>query len=354
MQATLIPDQRLFFSVRAPLVFLQQAMKYTDSQFGTFKRLVRTGAKDCGLDVYKRRSYQDPEKWQRFVRWTVEREQNLNNFVEHWPVDAYFDAWTSYKHSKPHHFRAQMNKKKLESTIPQHLTINPSLTRKYVGLKPPPLRCITTNERNRSKISPSSANIKARIHYDKMVGQSCLVCPETPALASQHLDQLLQQEEISKVELVKLGVCSDLDLDTLLLLGPNELNELFLPSSMTNLEKFCFRSALPCLTPRLHLKQGITEADLRKYITKIYTCETHCILPLQTKVPSQLLKLFNKLHIEHLIPVAIMRGIETNAHFEKVSTFDDELQAIIGGKTAHISLSPLQKVTLRWAFASSI
>ncbi|KAJ3934494.1 MAG: hypothetical protein NXY57DRAFT_672583 [Lentinula lateritia] len=101
-----------------------------------------------------------------------------------------------------------------------------------------------------------------------MVVQSCLVCPETPALASQHLDQLLQQEEISKMELVKLGVCSDLDLDTLLLLSSNQLDELFLPSSMTNLEKFCFRSALPCLTPRLHLKQGITEADLRKYITK--------------------------------------------------------------------------------------
>ncbi|KAJ3916822.1 hypothetical protein F5877DRAFT_68709 [Lentinula edodes] len=354
MQATLIPDQRLFFSVHAPLVFLQQGMKYTDSQFEIFKRLVRTGAEDCGLDVYKHRSFQDPEKWQRFVRWMVGKEQNLNNFVEQWPVEVYFNAWTYYKRFKPHRFRAQMDKKKSESTIPQPLTINPSSTRKYVGLKPPPLRCITTNERNKSKFSPSSANIKPCVPYDQIAGQSCLVCRETPVLASQHLDQLLQQEEISKIELVKLGVRSDLDLDTLLLLGPNELDELFLPSSMTNLEKFCFRSALPCLTPRLHLKQGITEADLRKYITKMYTCETHCILPLQTKVPSQLLKLFNKLHIEHLIPVAIMLGIKTNAHFEKVSTFDDELQAIIGGKFGHISLPPLQKVILRWAFASSI
>ncbi|KAJ3905038.1 hypothetical protein F5879DRAFT_20793 [Lentinula edodes] len=259
----------------------------------------------------------------------VGKEQNLNNFVEQWPVEAYFNAWTYYKRFKPHRFRAQMDKKKSESTIPQPLTINPSSTR-------------------------SSANIEPCVPYDQIAGQYCLVCRETPVLASQHLDQLLQQEEISKTELVKLGVRSDLDLDTLLLLGPNELDELFLPSSMTNLEKFCFRSALPCLTPRLHLKQGITEADLRKYITKMYTCETHCILPLQTKVPSQLLKLFNKLHIEHLIPVAIMLGIKTNAHFEKVSTFDDELQAIIGGKFGHISLPPLQKVILRWAFASSI
>ncbi|KAJ3877295.1 hypothetical protein F5051DRAFT_465038 [Lentinula edodes] len=258
----------------------------------------------------------------------VGKEQNLNNFVEQWPVEAYFNAWTYYKRFKPHRFRAQMDKKKSESTIPQLLTINPSSTRKYVGLKPPPLRCMTTNERNKSKFSPSSANIEPCVPYDQIAGQSCLVCRETPVLASQHLDQLLQQEEISKTELVKLGVRSDLDLDTLLLLGPNELDELFLPSSMTNLEKFCFRSALPCLTPRLHLKQGIT-------------------------VPSQLLKLFNKLHIEHLIPVAIMLGIKTNAHFEKVSTFDDELQAIIGGKSGHISLSPLQKVILRWAFASN-
>ncbi|KAJ3779832.1 hypothetical protein GGU10DRAFT_381688 [Lentinula aff. detonsa] len=80
--------------------------------------------------------------------------------------------------------------------------------------------------------------------YDEAVHQPCLVCRDTPALASHSLSKLLQGELVRKGELVKLGIHSDVDLETLVLLGPDEVAELLDQASLTNFEKASLRNAL--------------------------------------------------------------------------------------------------------------
>ncbi|KAJ3895684.1 hypothetical protein GG344DRAFT_72869 [Lentinula edodes] len=329
MQAAvfLIPDQRPFLPAQWRLADLQKAMKYTDFQFGTFKNFIRDNAVQFGIDIQKSHSKQDQEKWNSFVIWVVEKNQNLNSFVNHWPIEAYFNSWTSYREAGARSRRKRGHAKKPESKIPEHLKI-----------KPPPMR------------SAIPALRTDRYAYEELF-QPCLVCRETPALVSHRLNELLQQEEISKGELVKLGVRSDLDLDTLLLLGSDEIEDLFCSSSMTNMEKFSLKDAFQSLKPMVRLERGITETSLRTFIAKVYTCRKHCALPPHTHVPPQLLKLFNELHIEHLIPAAILLGIKSDSHVRKVSTYNDtKLESMICQQSALVSLSPLQKVVLRWAF----
>ncbi|GAW01206.1 hypothetical protein LENED_002787 [Lentinula edodes] len=305
MQAAvfLIPDQRPFLPAQWRLADLQKAMKYTDFQFGTFKNFIRDNAVQFGIDIQKSHSKQDQEKWNSFVIWVVEKNQNLN-------------------------------RKRAPGAV-----IKPPPMRRYIGKKPPPLRC-----------SAIPALRTDRYAYEELY-QPCLVCRETPALVSHRLNELLQQEEISKGELVKLGVRSDLDLDTLLLLGSDEIEDLFCSSSMTNMEKFSLKDAFQSLKPMVRLERGITETSLRTFIAKVYTCRKHCALPPHTHIPPQLLKLFNELHIEHLIPAAILLGIKSDSHVRKVSTYNDtKLESMICQQSDFVSLSPLQKVVLRWAF----
>ncbi|KAJ3791319.1 hypothetical protein GGU11DRAFT_752065 [Lentinula aff. detonsa] len=71
MQKVSIPDQRPFLAREWKLQDLQRSMEYTDFQFGRFKSTIRDSAPEFGLDVYKVRSRQDPEKWNNFVLWVI-------------------------------------------------------------------------------------------------------------------------------------------------------------------------------------------------------------------------------------------------------------------------------------------
>ncbi|KAJ3779596.1 hypothetical protein GGU10DRAFT_401441, partial [Lentinula aff. detonsa] len=243
MQKVPIPDQRPFLAREWKLQDLQRSMEYTDFQFGRFKSTIRDSAPEFGLDVYKVRSRQDPEKWNNFVLWVVENQQKLNDFVEHWPIEAYFNSWVCCK--SKHRYR---RKEKTGSSIAKHLKIQPPLVRKYVGLKPPPLRCITNSMaqiESRSEVQPVFQDSEIQNPcYNEAVRQPCLVCRDTPALASHSLSKLLQGELVCKGELVKLGIHSDVDLETLVLLGPDEVAELLDQASLTNFEKASLRNAL--------------------------------------------------------------------------------------------------------------
>ncbi|KAJ3710249.1 hypothetical protein DFJ43DRAFT_1109095 [Lentinula guzmanii] len=349
MQKVPIPDQRPFLAREWKLQDLQRSMEYTDFQFGRFKSTIRDSAPEFGLDVYKVRSRQDPEKWNNFVLWVVENQQKLNDFVEHWPIEAYFNSWVCCK--SKHRYR---RKEKTGSSIAKHLKIQPPLVRKYVGLKPPPLRCITNSMaqiESRSEVPPVFQDSEIQNPcYNEAVRQPCLVCRDTPALASHSLSKLLQGELVCKGELVKLGIHSDVDLETLVLLGPDEVAELLDQASLTNFEKASLRNALKNIRPKFHVKQGATEADIREYIATVYTCQEHSNVQKLQAIPPKLLRLFNKLHIEHLIPAALLLGVTSDTHFEKIITFDNAtVEGMICGQTAQIALSPLQKVVLQWA-----
>ncbi|KAJ3995950.1 hypothetical protein F5050DRAFT_1763140 [Lentinula boryana] len=360
MQNALIPDQRPFLPRHWKLMDLQRSMEFTDFQFGRFKSTIRDSAPNFRLNVYKLHSRQDPEKWDNFVLWVVENHQKLNDFVEHWPVEAYFNTWTRCKRCHRH-----TGREKAGSSIAKHLKIQPPVVRKYVGRKPPPLRCITNSNaqvESKSVVQPVFQDSEIQNPcYDEAVPrptdeaavrQPCLVCRDTPALASHSLNKLLQGELVRKGELVKLGFHSDVDLDTLVLLGPDEVAELLDQASLTNFEKASLRSALKNIQPRFHVKQGVTETDIREYIATVYTCQEHNSLRNLQAIPPKLLRLFNKLHIEHLIPAAVLLGVTSDTHFEKIITFDDAtLQGMICGQSAQIALSPLQKVVLQWALS---
>ncbi|KAE9409555.1 hypothetical protein BT96DRAFT_528199 [Gymnopus androsaceus JB14] len=94
------------------------------------------------------------------------------------------------------------------------------------------------------------------------------------------------------------------------------------------------------------------ENDLRHYIGNVYTCPEHPALKADTAIPHQLCKLFNKLHIEHLIPAAILLGITTDAEYNTVvNDFDEkEREGMLFEESEFVSLSRLQKVAMKWAF----
>ncbi|KAJ4487826.1 hypothetical protein J3R30DRAFT_3695487 [Lentinula aciculospora] len=120
---------------------------------------------------------------------------------------------------------------------------------------------------------------------------------------------------------------------------------------MTNFEKASLTAASKSVKPTVHVKQGVNQADLGKYIAEIYTCRKHCILSSQTQIPSLLLSAFGKLHIDDLIPAAILLDIRADDHFQKVSTFNDtQLDTMLADHSSHARLSSLQKFVLRWAF----
>ncbi|KAJ3725811.1 hypothetical protein C8R42DRAFT_418083 [Lentinula raphanica] len=104
---------------RGSLYELQREMGYTDFQFGSFKSIVRDSARDLGLNIRKPHTAQEKEKWDDLVRLVVERQQKLNDFVDHWPIEVYFDSWTRH-YSSNHRPRSS---RKRTSTIPEYLKL---------------------------------------------------------------------------------------------------------------------------------------------------------------------------------------------------------------------------------------
>ncbi|KAJ3732297.1 hypothetical protein DFJ43DRAFT_320628 [Lentinula guzmanii] len=252
----------------------------------------------------------------------MEKQQKLRNFIDRWPIEAYFNSWTNHKGAFFRH--CQRKNQNIKVYEPSKSNI------KHPSSVPQ---------------NPDSAN-----PYDaEAVRQPCLKCGEAPTLVSPFLNQLVQKDGIRKGELAKLGIRSDFDVDTILLLGPNEFDQLLRPTSMTNFEKASLKNSLRALKPSMHVREGVTETDLRDYLAKVYTCEQHCVFPLHMHVPRQILKLFNELHMEYLIPAVILLGVNSDANLQRASYFDDAtLEDMIYEQSTHVCLSPLQKVALKW------
>lgn len=91
---------------------------------------------------------------------------------------------------------------------------------------------------------------------------------------------------------------------------------------------------------------------MRLYLAGVYTCPEHSALDPDTAIPRQLQKLFNECHIEHLIPAAILLGVTSDAEYNKVVLeFDEEeREQVLFHESEFVSLSPIQKNAMKWAF----
>ncbi|KAJ3763863.1 hypothetical protein EV360DRAFT_77941 [Lentinula raphanica] len=333
---------------RVSLSELQREMGYTDFQFGSFKSIVRDSARDLGLNIRKPHTAQEKEKWDDLVRLVVERQQKLNDFVDHWPIEVYFDSWTRH-----HSYHRPRSSRKRTSAIPEYLKLPAIPVRRYVGRRPPPLRSIMRSSTNRgfNPVDVKTSEQPEGTYDATVIRQPCLVCEETPAQSSQRFGEFLQKACVNKDEFVNLGIRNDLDLDTLALLGSDEVKELVEMTELSSYEQASFNNALRKFERRYHLKQGMTEPEINRYLTEIYTCKEHHDLHKHQSIPPLLLTRFNELHIEHLIPIALLLGINTDERFESLnSEFDDTaVGEMIHNQHSKLALSPFQQVVLQWA-----
>ncbi|KAE9409559.1 hypothetical protein BT96DRAFT_528285 [Gymnopus androsaceus JB14] len=301
-----IPDRSRDLPPRWCLPELQNAMEITTNQLGDFRQNLREIAKEFQFNTNQPHSEQDPVLWAQFVMRVVTKVQWLNSYKDHWPVKVYFDFWSArrlYNHRW----------KKPKSTIPEYLKIPLPPKRVYIGMPPPPLRSITNDYQTTTEPSSRNAKFKPRLisstpfkgPYDIGV---CIPCSHKNALA-------------------EIGVLCDLDLDTFILLGSDRRKDLFLStaSTLSNYKIESIESVLNTIEHQnWHVRQGVSEKDLHKYLEHIFNCLEHPIFDEETVIPRQLHRLFNRQHIEHLIPLAMSLGIDSDARYDEIVLQLDE------------------------------
>ncbi|KAF9075158.1 hypothetical protein BDP27DRAFT_35606 [Rhodocollybia butyracea] len=138
----------------------------------------------------------------------------------------------------------------------------------------------------------------------------------------------------------------------LLMLNEHERHELIRASSLSPIKKVSVKNKLKTMQPVVHVKPGISECEVRQYLAKLYRCEHHRQTVL-TRVPPALLKLFNRKHIESLIPVAILLGMKTDHEYCDVFGFDEAGWDEILSENQML-LSPVQKAVLKSAFKTAM
>lgn len=96
------------------------------------------------------------------------------------------------------------------------------------------------------------------------------------------------------------------------------------------------------------------EKDLHKYLEHIFNCLEHPIFDEETVIPRQLHRLFNRQHIEHLIPLAMSLGIDSDARYDEIVLQldeDERNERLFNNEdTNDIAVSPLEKAAMKWAF----
>ncbi|KIK57683.1 hypothetical protein GYMLUDRAFT_741998 [Collybiopsis luxurians FD-317 M1] len=224
----------------------------------------------------------------------------------------------------------------------------------YIGIPPPRVRRSATNSSsNKRQDQQGPSQLRIRSHsvieifdspppriqpafesaFDNDVRQPCLVCTECPdPLVSSRLRALFRYDPDSRQKLgIKLGLRCDLDLDTLLLLDQATRDKLFRESNMSDDLVARIKAILHSEEPKSHVNSGISENDLRRYISSVYPCKEHPVLSPSMKIPPHFLRTFNSVHMEHLLPLALL-----------------PFQSIGDGA----SFSPLQKAAILWALST--
>lgn len=107
----------------------------------------------------------------------------------------------------------------------------------------------------KSSLADIEVSLQFKGPFDRDLGIPCLLCQESPTKYSHRLTRILNPDVFTCHIFAKMGLRCNLDLDTLILLGPVARRDLFLSSALSNEKIASIESRLQ--TVRVSFSSGI-------------------------------------------------------------------------------------------------